>query len=77
MRKKVFFRVFCFTALAVIATVVLITLALTVAHGDTGALTGAIIRKELPFDQLIDEKDFSWVHVSFRTGKNRKQVLKL
>ena len=27
MRKKVFFRVFCFTALAVIATVVLITLA--------------------------------------------------
>ena len=36
-----------------------------------------IIRKELPFDQLIDEKDFSWVHVSFRTGKNRKQVLKL
>ncbi len=49
MRKKVFFRVFCFTALAVIATVVLITLALTVAHGDTGALTGAIIRKELPY----------------------------
>ena len=48
MRKKVFFRVFCFTALAVIATVVLITLALTVAHGDTGAFTGAIIRKELP-----------------------------
>ena len=50
MRKKVFFRVFCFTALAVIATVVLITLALTVAHGDTGALTGAIIRKELRKD---------------------------
>lgn len=49
MRKKVFFRVFCFTALAVITTVVLITLALTVAHGDTGALTGAIIRKELPY----------------------------
>ena len=49
MRKKVFFRVFCFTALAVIATVVLITLALTVAHGDTGAFTGAIIRKELPY----------------------------
>ena len=49
MRKKVFFRVFCFTALAVIATVVLITLALTVAHDNTGALTGAIIRKELPY----------------------------
>lgn len=36
-----------------------------------------IIRKELPYDQLIDEKGFSWVHVSFREGNNRKQVLKL
>lgn len=36
-----------------------------------------IIRQELPFDQLINEKDFSWVHVSFREGRNRKQVLKL
>lgn len=45
MRKKVFFRVFCFTALAVIATVVLITL----AHGSGSAFTGAIIRKELPY----------------------------
>ena len=36
-----------------------------------------IIKSELPFDQLIDEKDFSWVHVSFREGRNRKQVLKL
>lgn len=36
-----------------------------------------IIKKELPFDQLIDEKNFSWVHVSFREGNNRKQVLKL
>lgn len=31
----------------------------------------------LPFDQLIDEKDFSWVHVSYREGNNRKQVLAL
>lgn len=32
-----------------------------------------IIKKELPFDQLIDEKDYSWVHVSFRSdGHNRK-----
>lgn len=36
-----------------------------------------IIKSELTFDQLIDEKDFSWVHVSFREGRNRKQVLKL
>jgi uncharacterized protein YcbK (DUF882 family) len=31
-----------------------------------------------PFDQLIDEKKYSWVHVSLkRTGVNRKQILHL
>lgn len=36
------------------------------------------IRKNLPFDQLIDESNFAWVHVSYRAdGKNRNQVLKL
>ena len=36
------------------------------------------IKKNLTFDQLIDEKDFSWVHVSFkRNGENRKQILPL
>jgi hypothetical protein len=36
------------------------------------------IRKNLPFDQLIDESNFAWVHVSFRAdGMNRNQVLKL
>lgn len=30
----------------------------------------------LPFDQLIDEKDFSWVHISY-SPRNRKQVLHL
>ena len=38
----------------------------------------AYIRANLTFDQLIDEKDFSWVHVSFkRNGENRKQILPL
>ena len=37
-----------------------------------------IIRKELPFDQLINENDYSWVHVSYRAdGNNREQILKL
>ena len=36
-----------------------------------------LIRDNLPFDQLIDEKDFSWVHVSFKEIGNRKQILKL
>jgi len=31
----------------------------------------------LPFDQLIDEKGFSWVHISHRKDDNRKQVLHL
>ena len=36
------------------------------------------IRKNLPFDQLIDESCCSWIHVSYRAdGKNRGQVLKL
>lgn len=30
----------------------------------------------LPFDQLIDEKDYSWIHVSFGP-RNRRQVLHL
>ena len=32
----------------------------------------------IAFDQLIDEKNYSWVHVSYkRDGNNRKQTLKL
>lgn len=37
-----------------------------------------LIRDNLVYDQLINEKDFSWVHVSYRAdGNNRKQILKL
>ncbi len=36
------------------------------------------IRKNLPYDQLIDESNFAWVHVSYRAdGNNRMQILKL
>jgi len=32
----------------------------------------------LSFDQLIDESNFSWVHISYRSEtENRKQILKL
>lgn len=32
----------------------------------------------LPFDQLIDERGFAWIHISHKAeGKNRHQVLKL
>lgn len=50
---------------------------ITTGSKDENRRLFAIIKNELLFDQLIDEKDFSWVHVSFREGRNRKQVLKL
>ena len=39
-------------------------------------LFNLIIKLDLPFDQLIDEKNFSWVHVSY-TSNPRKQILRL
>lgn len=35
------------------------------------------IKDNFEFDQLIDEKGLSWVHVSFRKNNNRKQILYL
>lgn len=34
-----------------------------------------IVQLKLPFDQLIDEHGYSWIHVSYSEGKNRRQVL--
>lgn len=31
----------------------------------------------IQFDQLIDEAHYSWVHISYRKGANRNQVLHL
>ena len=36
-----------------------------------------IQKLNLPFDQLIDEKKMSWIHVSYSSSRQRKQVLKL
>lgn len=49
---------------------------------DTGSKEGNkklfdYIKDNLEFDQLIDEKNLAWVHVSFRENNNRKQVLYL
>lgn len=33
------------------------------------------IKNHLDFDQVINEYDFSWVHVSYSKTKNRKQIL--
>lgn len=34
-----------------------------------------IVASGLPFDQLIDEYNYDWVHVSFKDGANRRQIL--
>ena len=32
-------------------------------------------KSKLEFDQLINEYDYSWIHISYNHNKNRKQVL--
>ena len=39
-------------------------------------LFNLIIEMDLPFDQLIDEKNFRWIHISY-SNKHRKQILHL
>lgn len=36
-----------------------------------------LIRDQLPYDQLINEHNYAWIHVSYRKGNNRKQQLKI
>jgi hypothetical protein len=36
-----------------------------------------IVDSGLPFDQLIDERDYRWLHISYRADKNRRQILHL
>lgn len=50
---------------------------------DTGTRLGnqhlarLIVEMKLPIDQLIDEANYSWVHVSYkRNGGNRGQILR-
>ena len=33
------------------------------------------LAKTLDYDQLINEYDFSWIHISYKSAGNRKQVL--
>lgn len=34
------------------------------------------LRKNVEYDQIIDEFGFQWIHISFNTKSNRKQALK-
>ena len=43
---------------------------------DNKKLYDLILKLKLPFDQLINEYNFNWVHVSY-SPRNRRQVLKI
>jgi hypothetical protein len=46
------------------------------SSGVTNRMVFDYIKDNLEFDQLINEFDYSWVHVSYESrGKQRKQVL--
>ena len=34
-----------------------------------------VLDSGLEFDQMINEFDFSWIHISLKESKNRKQIL--
>ena len=42
---------------------------------DNKRLFDLIVRLGLPYDQLIDEYGYNWVHVSYKQGVNRRQIL--
>lgn len=46
------------------------------SSGVTNKMVFEYIKNNLDFDQLINEFNYSWVHVSYNTkGKQRKQIL--
>ncbi|MFR9541393.1 MAG: D-Ala-D-Ala carboxypeptidase family metallohydrolase [Rikenellaceae bacterium] len=47
------------------------------SKGSNRDLFELILNSGLEFDQLIDEKDYSWIHISLKESRNRRQVLKL
>lgn len=44
---------------------------------DNRKLFQLILDLTLPFTQLIDEKGFSWIHISYDPGNLKRQILKL
>jgi len=49
----------------------------TGSPAENKALFNVIIKSDILFDQLIDESYYSWLHISYNEGKNRKQILHL
>jgi hypothetical protein len=44
---------------------------------DNRKLFDLIVASDIPFDQLIDESGYKWLHISYCEDDNRKQVLHL
>lgn len=44
---------------------------------DNRRLFQLVVALNLPFTQLIDEKNFSWIHISYDPSNLKKQILKL
>jgi uncharacterized protein YcbK (DUF882 family) len=44
---------------------------------DNKTLFELIKSMKLPFDQLIDESNYDWIHISYDPSRNRKQILHL
>ena len=42
---------------------------------DNKVIYDTILEMELDFDQMINEFDYSWIHISYNSKKNRKIVL--
>ena len=45
------------------------------ANGPSNEEIFNYIKDHLEFDQLINEYDFSWIHVSYNENKNRNEIL--
>ena len=39
------------------------------------AIYNYILTQNIEFDQMINEFDFAWIHISFNKDKNRREVL--
>ena len=39
------------------------------------AIWDKVLELGLPFDQMINEFDFTWIHISYNHEKNRKHLL--
>jgi uncharacterized protein YcbK (DUF882 family) len=44
---------------------------------DNKKLFDLIQSSRIPFDQLIDESGYKWIHISYNEGNNRRQALHL